>query len=223
MATPFRDIYCLNKLIKNDPRLKKLDKFQYSMLCFGYLKFAISYFMYDCRNSLTDRLDPTIQSYYFDGDGVDDEFYLSPSPTLGSSFYISVTSAGVKTEITDYTYDETTANVKLSIVPLVGDKVEIVAFTGGEFNLELDEREKVVLAEAMNIPYLEEAKNDQNAMKYIVSGKSLRFFSQANHIDSAVGNYNSQAYAIVDGLISEYSYKGSPDRYSGLVKRGRGA
>lgn len=274
MATPFRDIYCLNKLIKNDPRLKKLSEEQFSMLSYGYLKFAISYFMYDCRKDLTKYIPPTCQMYTFTGDGKEAEFLLSPSPYRGSEYLVWSTVDGVTSPLTNFKVEkrkheepEPTPNpnpgdktdsqddgsipsiplepanptgpeipaipiipatpiydfvLVLDNIPLEGETVTVSAFTYGEFEEDLDNREKVILAEAMNIPYIEEAKNDQNAMKYIVSGKSLRFFSQANHIGATIESYNSQAYNIVDALISEYSYKGDPDEYIGLARRGRG-
>ena len=88
--------------------------------------------------------------------------------------------------------------------------------------LDLDVREINILAEGMNVPYISESKNDENAMKYIVTGKSLRFFSQANHITAQNENWENQKYHMVDSLISEYSYKGSEDNYMGLSGRGGG-
>ena len=88
--------------------------------------------------------------------------------------------------------------------------------------MDLDVREINILAEGMNVPYISESKNDENAMKYIVTGKSLRFFSQANHITAQNENWENQKYHMVDSLISEYSYKGSEDNYMGLSGRGGG-
>ena len=74
---------------------------------------------------------------------------------------------------------------------------------------------------SQNVPYLEEAKNDENAMKYIISGKSLRLFSQANHITAMNESVNNQRYNMLDSLISEYTFKGEDD-YRDLASRGNG-
>lgn len=233
---------------------------------YGYLKFAISYFMYDCRKPLTSYMPPECNMYSFTGDGTETEFLLSPSPLVDSEYVVTSTLNGAKNEVTGFKVEKrdhvdsstpehpgdgdgipsipltpaTPTGDVIPAIPLVpatplwdfvlvmdeppqdGEEITVAAFTYGYFEEDLDSREKVILAEAMNIPYIEEAKNDQNAMKYIVSGKSLRFFSQANHIGATIESYNSQAYNIVDSLISEYSYKGDPDDYMGLAGRGRG-
>lgn len=239
------------------------------MLSYGYLKFAISYFMYDCRKDLTKYIPPTCNIYSFVGNGTETEFLLSPSPYKNSEYIVTSMWDDVESTITAYKVEKrlhkepepnpgdgtstnndsapatpltpaTPTGDKVPSIPLVpatpiydfvlvldvapqdGEEIIVHAFTYGSFEEDLDHREKVILAEAMNIPYIEQAKNDQNALKYIVSGKSLRFFSQANHIGATIESYNSQAYNIVDALISEYSYKGDPDDYIGLAGRGRG-
>lgn len=223
LSTSFNEIYCLNKLIKNDPRLKNISRGDYNSLCFGYLKFAISYFMYDCRVDLLQKVDPTYGSYSFIFSTSDNQYQLSPAPELNSIIYIYyIDSEDNIKEIENYLYSQDTNILTVNDVLEDGTKFIVECYTYGEFENNLDIREKTILAEAMNIPYIEESKNDQNAMKYIVAGKSLRFFSQANHIEASISNYNSQAYNIVDYLISEYSYKGSIDNYAGIAKRGTG-
>ena len=66
MATSFLEVYKANNLIKNDPRLKNLDGCELNTIRFGYLKFAISYFMYDCRKDLSDKTDPETNIYTFE-------------------------------------------------------------------------------------------------------------------------------------------------------------
>ena len=72
----------MNRLIKNDPRLANLDACELNSIRFGYLKFAISYFMYDCRKDLSNRYDPESTAYEFEGDGQETEFILHPAPPM---------------------------------------------------------------------------------------------------------------------------------------------
>lgn len=219
MATSFLEVYKANNLIKNDPRLKNLDGCELNTIRFGYLKFAISYFMYDCRKDLNDRTDPVTNIYEFEGNGTDKEFILMPAPQPNSEYVCWYIENGTKTDVTEYlTINGDTAT--LDFAPDVLTGVVIKAYTYGEFASDLDIREINILAEGMNVPFIEDSKNDENAMKYIVTGKSLRFFSQANHILAQNENWENQKYHMVDSLISEYSYKGSEDNYMGLSGRG---
>ncbi len=221
MATSFLEVYKANNLIKNDPRLKNLDGCELNTIRFGYLKFAISYFMYDCRKDLSDKTDPETNIYMFECDGKEDEFILEPAPPVGSEYVCWYIEDEEKMDMTpSSSFDGTT--VKLDFVPEAGSGLIVKAYTYGEFNVDLDVREINILAEGMNVPYISESKNDENAMKYIVTGKSLRFFSQANHITAQNENWENQKYHMVDSLISEYSYKGSEDNYMGLSGRGGG-
>lgn len=222
MSTSFKSVYDLNKLIKNDPRLANLDDCELNSIRFGYLKFAISYFMYDCRKDLNDRTDPVTSGYEFNADGVDNQFILDPAPSAGSKFVVYTLVENEKTQITGYTFSTETNVLTTDVVYPTGTTIIVKAYTIGEFNDDLDIRELNILAEGMNVPYIEEAKNDENVMKYIVSGKSLRFFSQANHITAMNESVNNQKYNMLDSLISEYSYKGNEDNYNGLSGRGGG-
>ena len=219
MATSFLEVYKANNLIKNDPRLKNLDGCELNTIRFGYLKFAISYFLYDCRKDLNNRADPEVSIYEFECDGISDEFVLEPPPEVNSEYVFLHIEGEEKTDVSESAHIEENV-VKLNFVPQKGSGLVVKAYTYGEFNEDLDIREINILAEGMNVPYISESKNDENAMKYIVTGKSLRFFSQANHISAQNENWEKQKYNMVDSLISEYSYKGSEDDYKGLSGRG---
>lgn len=219
MGTSYLEIYNSNNVIKNDPRLSNLDNCELNSIRFNYLKFSISYFMYDCRKNLLDKVDPVEYVYEFIGDGVDNQFSLTPEPASNSMFVVYVGG----NIFSDYSFDSLSNIMTLEIAPVSGEKVIIKSYTYGSFNIDLDIREINILAEGMNVPYLEETKNDENAMKYMITGKSIRFFSQANHIAATTGVVNSQKYDTVDSLISEYTYKGSVDKYKGLGGRGGGS
>ena len=219
--TSYNEVYEMNRVIKNDPRLANLDACELNSIRFRYLKFAISYFMYDCRKDLNDRIDPETTGYEFEGDGVETEFLLVPAPTLSTQCVVYLIQDGEMEMVNDFVYDTELNTVYLNTPPAPGTGIIVKAFTVGQFNEDLDFRELNILAEGMNVPYLEEAKNDENAMKYIISGKSLRFFSQANHITAMNESVNNQRYNMLDSLISEYTFKGEDD-YRDLASRGNG-
>lgn len=217
MATSFSKIYNLNKLIKNDPRLAVLDQYELNSLCFRYLSLSISYFLYDCRKDLEDKTDPSFSLYNFVGNGSDSSFILSPYPAADSMLVVYYNDVIT----TNYTYDSTNYTITFNFIPETDKSVVVKTYTIGQFNEDLDIREINILIEGMNVPFLEEMKNDENTMKYIITGKSVRFFSQANHISSTNEAVNNQMYNTVNALISEYTYKGSEDNYKGLGGRGR--
>lgn len=222
MGTSYSEIYKMNNVIKSDRRLSKLDDCELNSIRFSYLKFAISYFLYDCRKDLNNRQDPVYSSYEYTGDGVTKEFILSPEPEINSNFVVYIINSDGKNIVKDFSYNEVDNTIIFENAPLESDGVLIKSYTVGEFFEELDIREINILAEGMNVPYIEEAKNDENVMKYIISGSSLRFFSQANHMNSINLMVENQKYHMLDSLISEYTYKGSPDNYKGLSGRGSG-
>lgn len=221
--TSYKEVYDLNRLIKNDPRLVNLDACELNSIRFGYLKFAISYFMYDCRKDLNNRYDPESTAYEFEGDGQETEFILHPAPPMQAECVVYLIQENEeRTQIKDFTYDQELQSIYFRVPPAPGTGIIVKVFTVGAFEEDLDLRELNILAEGMNVPYLEEAKNDENAMKYIISGRSLKFFSQANHITAMNETVNAQKYYMLDHLISEYSYKGNEDGYSRLAGRGNG-
>lgn len=225
MATSFSEIYCLNRLIRNSPTLKKLTPSELNYISYGYLQFAISYFMYDCRKDITNYTAPYNMDYNFTGDGSDTEFVLEPLPPSDVSLEVVIVGEQSNTTVSssEYSYNPETGIVTFNNAIASGTDITITAYDSGSFSEDLDLREMNILAEGMNVPYLEAFKNDENELRYIVSGNSLRFFSQANHMLASNENVMNQMYKTVDALISDYSYKGSVDEYAGLAKRGSGA
>lgn len=220
--TSYSRVYEMNKVIKNDPRLANLDACELNAIRFRYLQYAISYFVYDCRKDLNKRSDPQSMSYEFEGDGLETEFILSPTPPDGIDLVVYLIQDGVPKELKEFNYNSEYNTITFSVPIAPGTGLLVKTFTTGYFEEDLDIRELNILSEGMIVPYLEEAKNDENAMKYIISGKSLRFFSQANHLEAMNTNVASQAYKMVGSLISEYSYKGSVDNYKSMSGRGEG-
>lgn len=224
MATSFSEIYCLNRLIRNSPTLKKLTPSELNYISYGYLQFSISYFMYDCRKNIINYTAPYNMEYSFTGDGNDTEFVLEPLPP--SDVLIEVEIIGEQSNSTistnNYIYNPESGIVTFNSAIPNGENIVVTAYDYGSFEDDLDLREMNILAEGMNVPYLEAFKNDENELRYIISGNSLRFFSQANHMLASNENVLNQMYKTVDALISDYSYKGSTDEYAGLAKRGSG-
>jgi len=211
--TSFSTIYESNTLIRNTPSFANFDDYNLSIILFGYLKFAISYFIYDCAKDLTDRTDPVYNEYITAGNGTETVFTLPTTPSSTDNIDVWVNS----TLVTNYVYNSVNKTLTFTTAPGSGLEIKAQFYSCGKFDIDLDIREINILAEGMIVPYLEKFKNDENAMKYIVSGSSLKFYSQANHIDSANNNVANQQLNIVQGLITEYTYKTHYSDYSPLV------
>jgi len=211
--TSFSTIYESNAVIRNTPSFGNFDEYNLSKIMFGYLKHAVSYFIYDCVQDLTDRTDPVFDEYLVTGDGTEKVFTLPTIPSSIENIDIWINSAIV----TDYVYNSLDKTITFETAPAIGATIKAQFYSCGHFHADLDDREIQVLAEGMIVPYLERFKNDENVMKYFVSGSSLKFYSQAKHIDSANTNVSSQYLSIVQGLISEYTYKRNYGDYSALV------
>ena len=219
----FEDIYELNSITKNDPRLKSLEKFEVSSINYKYLVFAISYFMYDCKKDLSIRRNPQQINYDFIGNGIETQFLLTPSPSENSDIYVFVIDTESKrSKISEdkYLFDYNT-NILTTNFPIQnGYTLRVVFYIEGAFLSELDDREMNILAEGMKVPYLEENKDDLNVLRYLVTGNAIKFYSQSQHITASGKNVANQMSQVVDALISDYSYKSSDDKYTGLVRRG---
>jgi len=211
--TSFSTIYESNTLIRNTPSFRNFDEYNLSKILFGYLKQAISYFLYDCAKDLTLRTDPVFSEYIVVGDGTEKVFTLPTTPASIENIDVWIDS----TRITDYVYNSVGKTLTFTTAPADGANITAQFYSCGHFTEDLDIREVHILSEGMIIPYLQKFKNDENAMKYIVSGSSLKFYSQANHINSSNNNVVNQHLNIVEGLISEYSYKRHYADYSPLV------
>jgi hypothetical protein len=210
--TSFSTIYESNSLIRNTPSFSSLDAFHLSKVLFGFLKYAISYFQYDCKKNLYDKIDPKFDEYIIDCDGIETEFVLPTTPGSTENVNVWINS----TLVTNYEYFPVTKKIVFSTKPEEGSKLVAQFYSCGHFNEDLDLREINILSEGMIVPYLSRYQNDENVMKYLVSGSSLKFFSQANHIATAKASVSHQYQDVVKELISEYSYK-SRDDFSSLV------
>lgn len=216
MATPFTDIYCLNTVIKNDSRLVNKPQNALYKLYYEYLKFAISYFRNDCNKNLDNHTGFVQSEYSFVGDGVDDEFLLSPAPTSYDNFYIETDNNGLIS--TDYTYsfDENTNLLTITPVPPLNADVYVSAYGIGSFVDDLNMTEKVILAEGMNVPWQEEQLNKQSLLNHIIYGGGTKMYSQGEHIKQVKDVSQNQYFKLVKGMINEYSYKENLQAMYGL-------
>lgn len=219
MATSFEDIYCLNSVIKSDKRLIDKPDYELYSLSWKYLELAIPFFQYDCLKDLTDYVPFSLTEYTFTGNGLDNIFTLNPAPTITNpTFFISKTIAcGSPTiSIVNYTWDSENNTITLTgDIPEQGSTIQIFSYTVGYFNADLNLDEKRILAEAMNIPYLEEAKNNRDILKFLIYGGSVKMHSQAEQEKVLLQALESQINK-VEGMVSNYSYRTAPNGYVGL-------
>ena len=217
MATSFDEIYCLNAVIKSDIRLSQKPSYELELLNWKYLQFAIKEFMYDCRKDLTDYIPFTSVRYSFTGNGVDNIFQLTPAPELDMTpeFYIGVQAACGQpvTVISKYQWDNENNTLTLDNAPIPGSNIEIVVYQSGQFNEDLNIDEKTILADAMNIPYFEEAISNRKILDFTVYGGSIKMHSQAEH-EKVLLSALSEQRNLVMGEISNYSYRTAPFGYA---------
>jgi len=218
MSTPFVDIYCLNEVIKNDNRLVNLSPNQVYALYYLYLTYARSYFLYSCYKDL-DAITPFLQEeYYFISDGIDKDYNLSPAPLSGSEFYIGYKNPDdtYYTQIFDYTYSSITNILTTADTIPVDNEVYISGYIIGSFDDDLSILEKTILSNGMLVPWSQEKEMKNSLLSQMIYGGTQRLYSQANHISQVKGIVNNQYLVIVKGMISEYSYKASPNSVRGL-------
>ena len=214
MSTPFTDIYSLNEIIRNDNRLSLKPTNQIYQLYYKYLQYAIAYFFRDCYVDLKDNVSNSQNEFMFIANGTDNQFQLS-SQLLNSAFYVGVAKDKdtVYTEVdsSNYTFDILTNVLTItSSLITAGYVVYISNYVIGQFNLNLDYDEKIILSEAMNIPFLEEQQNRNSLLTQMVYGGESKIYSQANHINSVHTTVEDQIIK-VKRMIKEYSYRASPD------------
>ena len=219
MLTDFNEIYCLNLVMKNDPRLAKIPINNYYSLCWKYLQVAISRFQYECLYDLTDNVPFMEVDYEYDCNGIDSVFGLGENSTMTSpNFSIYLVSGDNITEIKDYEYDAENNSISLGEAPLEGEVLKIAEFQIGYFNSDLTYREKEILAQAMLIPYLEENQNRESLLNQFVYGGSVKIHSQAEHLKTISTALKDQV-KMVNNLIIDYTYRANLEEYGGLGTR----
>lgn len=226
IITTFDEIYCLNHLVKQDKRLSKFPIYKYYDICWGYLQFAISYFQYDCLPSVGSTIPKVLdyspyqkEFYEFIGNGTDNQFLLEPTPPDNCLLYVAYkeSSDGEYIELNNsqFSYDTDLYILTVNISPELIYELFVCTYIVGQFNGDLDFREKNILAEGMLVPYLEETTNDYMTRKQMIYNDSSRIHSQANHQDANVAG-EKHRINVVDKLITDYSYRSNRENYIGL-------
>lgn len=209
MGTKFKDIYSLNSIIKDDSRLKNKTSNQLYELYFLYLKYAISYFQYDCNKDLTSYIPFLQEEYFFASDGIDKQYSLSPPPPNGCEFYVGFKTSDDLSYIQtlDYSVDLTTNILIINTDIPYMDEVYISGFVIGEFVDTLNLVEQRILSEGLNVPYDEEFTQRQSLLSQMVYGGSSKIYSQSQHLKEVKEVEDNQYFKKVKSMINDYSYK----------------
>lgn len=217
--TDFNEIYCLNLVMKNDPRLAKIPLNMYYSLCWKYLQVAISRFQYECIPDITNNVPYTEIDYEYECNGIDSEFQLNENENISTpSFIVSLIFGDNTKQIDEYTYNAETNSITLDFAPVGGSQLKIAEYQIGHFNEELNYREKEILAQAMLIPYLEENQNRESLLNQFVYGGSVKIHSQAEHLKTIAASLKEQI-KLVNNLIIDYTYRANLENYMGLGTR----
>lgn len=220
--TTFEEIYCLNEVIRKDPKLAKLPLYQFYSLCYRQLQYAIGAFLYDCHKDLTKIKRYSESEYFFDGDGVETQFQLDPIPQDGqTNIWVGAKrdDDDYYVELFGYQYDPLTHIITFDQAPQVGLSILVGAYEIGYFEETLDIDEKIILAEGMNIPFLEAYAANDRSLNQIVYSNSYKVHSQAEQIKQLSNLSITQWRDRVHDLIVKYSYRKSKDKLKRLAGR----
>ena len=217
MATSYLDIYFMNSLIKEDCRLVNNPSNTIYKIYYGYLQYAISYFIHDCYKDLTDRVPFSQQEYTYYANGKDNIFQLTKLPEDGSQFYVGTVSDSGYTKIQNYTYDASSGDITINGDILAANtEVYIASYVIGQFNVDLNDREINILAEGMSLPYIHEMNTKNSLLTQIVYNGSSKIYSQAQHIAAVTNLSEDQYWNRIYRLIADYTYREAPDNLRGL-------
>ena len=224
MATSFSEIYCLNKTIKKDSKYNKASDYMINFVMFNYLKMGLGFLYTMVSNDsssfidkLKDLTEPTEIEYNFISDGTSTQYQLTPPPPTDFNIYAGVLGEdGIYTEVTNYTVDTVNYKVDFDEPFLLDKQIKIVAYTIGQFNQDLDYDLRMICAEAMNIPFLEENQNNRDILQQLVYSNSWRIFSQNDHLRGVNFVVRDQR-DYVDTLIVNYSFSNTKERMLGLI------
>lgn len=175
MATTFEEIYTLNGAIMDlSEQINKPDNLYYFIL-FQYLAFGISEFSNYCYKDLNDFAPFQQEIYTIESDGIETEFVLSPAPPTDCDFYVSVDGVVLTEE--QYSYDDLTDTLTLTVT---GESIYIGAYVIGTFNIDLNLKEKTILADAMTITFVEKYTNSPKQLEQLMYA-GVELFSQSQH------------------------------------------
>lgn len=209
MSTPFTDIYDLNHIVCNNKYLKAQTDNMYYYLLYIHLLYAISFFEDYCYKDLADRVNFKQEIYTFKYSGVD-TFAMSPIPPINCEYYVSIN--GVKTN------DFVIVDNDITINNLTTDDIVYIgAYSVGEFNVDMSDKEKTILSDGMLVPFQKKFMNDSKQLCQSVYGTEWKIYSQANHNDGILRMNESQIKELTK-RITKYTYTDAPDGLQGMSK-----
>lgn len=223
MATSFEKIHCLATILRKDTTLATLPSYQYYELCYKQLIIGKAAFVYDCLKDLNKYTPYSVSEYVFMGNGVDNEFELTPAPTaLQTNIYV-----GIKNEEEDlleeqfnYTYDSENNILTLEDIPASNAQVTIAFFDIGSFDDDLDDDECAILAESEQIAYYESYLGNAKTLNQVTYSTTVKIHSQAEQLKQLSNVSIIQWRDRVESMINKYSYRRSRDKLMGLSGRG---
>ena len=222
MATPFEDIHCLATILRKDTTLASLPSYQYYELCFKQLIIGKAAFVYDCHKNLNAYTPYSVSEYDFVGNGIDNEFILSPAPTnLQTNIYVGLRNSeeDLLEETLDYSYDDTTNIITLADIPSPNTQIVIAFFNIGSFDDDLDDDEKAILAESEQIAYYEAYLANSKSLNQVTYSTTVKIHSQAEQLKQLSNISITQWRDRVESMIVKYSYRTSRDKLKGLSGR----
>lgn len=224
MATSFEKIHCLATILRKDTTLAALPSYQYYELCSKQLIIGKAAFVYDCLKDLNSYTPYSSSEYVFEGNGIDNEFELTPAPApTQTNIYVGVKGVDddLMTENFDYTYDANTNILTFnSLIPAASSTVTIVFFDIGSFNDDLDDDECAILAESEQIAYYESYLGNAKSLNQVTYSTTVKIHSQAEQLKQlnniSIGQWRDR----VESMIVKYSYRRSSNKLLGLSGRG---
>ena len=218
MGTTFQQIYNLSNVIRKDPRLKNKPSNLIYRELYGALIFSVSEFVADCYKDIssTNRSDFEEKEYVFQATLGMTDFLLETPPVDFTDIYVKIDDTTINYT---YSYDDVTSMLTISPALLNPCEVYVSVFKKGSFNVDLNDVEMVILAEGVNIPFLEEQRNRNDLLTQMVYNNDGRIYSQQAHLQTLNDTIKMQYNIIVRPKINDYSYKFSPNRNLGLSGR----
>jgi len=178
------------------------------------MKMAISLFQYDCYQNITDVTGFTQNEFSYVGDGLTNNFILDVVPPINSLFYVSVNNIEIPKG--SYTYDVINNKIIFNVIPVINGVIYIASYIIGQFNSAiLNFREVQIMAESINVPWLEQNLNRDQLLQQMVFSSDFKLYSQSSHIQQLKSVVETQK-RYVGQLINEYTYKACPNGVLGL-------
>lgn len=220
VITPFEDIFCLATILRKDSTLNTLPSYQYYQLCFKQLIIGKAAFVYACHHNLNDYTPYSVNEYSFVGNGTDVDFSILPAPTdVETNIYVGIKGVddSLLTEVTDYTYDSTTNILTFTTTPAEGSSVMVAFYNIGWFTDDLDDDEKAILAESMQIAYYESYLGNSKSLNQVTYSTTIKIHSQAEQLKELSHISIAQWRDRVESMINKYSYHTSTDNLRSLA------